>query len=74
MLSSYITCVAISIAFLYGVQILELQKRLDIARQQIRQLPGINYNKEEQLQRLETLRNQLVLKQKLIKKYKHAQF
>lgn len=55
-------------------QILELQKRLENARQQIRQLPGISYNKEEQLQRLETLRNQLVLKQNLIKKYKHTKF
>lgn len=52
----------------------ELQKRLDHARQTIRQLPGIQFNKEEQLERLETLRNQLVLKQQLIKKYKHAQF
>lgn len=55
-------------------QVLELQKRLDTARQTIRQLPGIQFNKEEQLERLETLRNQLVLKQQLIKKYKHTQF
>lgn len=53
---------------------LELQKRFESARNQIRQLPGIDYNQEEQLQRLETLRNQLVLKQQLIKKYKHTQF
>lgn len=55
-------------------QVLELHKRLEAARNQIRQLPGISYNQEEQLQRLETLRNQLVLKQKLIQKYKHTQF
>lgn len=51
-------------------QVLELQKRFESARHQIRQLPGIYFNKEEQLQQLETLRNQLVLKQQLIKKYK----
>lgn len=53
---------------------LELQKRIESSRNQIRQLPGIDYNKEEQLQRLDTLRNQLVLKQQLIKKYKNTQF
>lgn len=53
---------------------IELQKRLDSARAQIKQLPGIDYNKEEQLQRLESLRNQLTLKQQLIKKYKDIQF
>ncbi|GAB0089928.1 Mediator of RNA polymerase II transcription subunit 9 [Sergentomyia squamirostris] len=56
-----------------SVKVLELQKRLDNVRNQIRQLP-IDLNKEEQLQRLETLRNQLLLKQKLLKKYKNIQF
>lgn len=56
------------------MQVLELQKRIESARNQIRQLPGIDYNKEEQLQRLKTLRNQLVLKQQLIKKYKNTQY
>jgi mediator of RNA polymerase II transcription subunit 9 len=51
--------------------VIELQKRLESARQIIRQLPGIEYNKEEQLQKLENLRNQLKLKQQLIKKYKN---
>jgi len=55
-------------------KVLELQKRLDSARAQIRQLTGIEYNKEEQIQRLESLRNQLLLKQQLIKKYKNIQF
>lgn len=51
-------------------QVLELQKRFESARSQIRQLPGIYFNKDEQLQQLENLRNQLILKQKLIKKYR----
>ncbi|XP_055704173.1 mediator of RNA polymerase II transcription subunit 9 isoform X1 [Phlebotomus papatasi] len=54
-------------------KVLELQKRLESVRNQIRQLP-IDLNKEEQLQRLETLRNQLLLKQKLLTKYKNIQF
>ncbi|EAT48764.1 AAEL000221-PA [Aedes aegypti] len=55
-------------------KVLELQKRLDSARITIRQLPGIDYSKEEQLRRLESLRKQLALKQQLIKKYKNVQF
>lgn len=57
-----------------ALQIIELQKRFDSAREQIRQLPGIDYNKEEQQQRLELLRNQLKLKQQLIRKYKDIEF
>ncbi|XP_055704174.1 mediator of RNA polymerase II transcription subunit 9 isoform X2 [Phlebotomus papatasi] len=56
-----------------SLKVLELQKRLESVRNQIRQLP-IDLNKEEQLQRLETLRNQLLLKQKLLTKYKNIQF
>lgn len=55
-------------------KIFELQKRFESAREQIKQLPGIDYNKEEQLQRLELLRSQLKLKQQLIKKYKDTEF
>lgn len=55
-------------------KILELQKRLESARFQINQLPGIDYNKEEQLQKLDLLRKQLKLKQRLIRKYKDTQF
>lgn len=55
-------------------QVQELLKRLDSTRAQIRQLPGINFNKEEQLLRLESLRNQLKLKQDLIRKYKNTEF
>lgn len=53
---------------------IELQRRLDSARSQINRLTGIDYNKEEQLERLESLRNQLKQKQQLIKKYKNIQF
>ncbi|ALC40576.1 MED9, partial [Drosophila busckii] len=55
-------------------KILQLQKRFESAREQIRQLPGIDYNKEEQQQRLELLRSQLKLKQQLIRKYKDTEF
>ncbi|KAH8308970.1 hypothetical protein KR059_004506, partial [Drosophila kikkawai] len=55
-------------------KIFELQKRFESAREQIRQLPGIDYNKEEQQQRLELLRNQLKLKQQLIRKFKDTEF
>lgn len=55
-------------------QVIELQRRLDNARSQINRLSGINYNKDEQLHRLELLRNQLKQKQHLIKKYKNIQF
>ncbi|KAL9695993.1 hypothetical protein quinque_015278 [Culex quinquefasciatus] len=52
-------------------KVLELQKTLEAARATIRQLPGIEFSKEEQLRRLESLRKQLALKQQLIKKYKN---
>ncbi|KAF3424903.1 hypothetical protein E2986_06994 [Frieseomelitta varia] len=58
-------------------KILELQKKLDSARAQIKQkyiikkLPGIEYSKEEQLQKLETLRKQLRLKRELLLKYRN---
>uniref|UniRef100_A0A8D8C715 Mediator of RNA polymerase II transcription subunit 9 n=1 Tax=Culex pipiens TaxID=7175 RepID=A0A8D8C715_CULPI len=55
-------------------KVLELQKTLEAARATIRQLPGIEFSKEEQLRRLESLRKQLALKQQLIKKYKNVQF
>ncbi|XP_058458538.1 mediator of RNA polymerase II transcription subunit 9 [Malaya genurostris] len=55
-------------------KVLELQRRLEIARRIVRQLPGIEFSKEEQLRRLESLRKQLALKQQLIKKYKNVQF
>jgi mediator of RNA polymerase II transcription subunit 9 len=38
---------------------------------QIHRLPGVEYSKEEQLQKLETLRKQLQLKKDLLLKYRH---
>uniref|UniRef100_A0A182YSU5 Mediator of RNA polymerase II transcription subunit 9 n=1 Tax=Anopheles stephensi TaxID=30069 RepID=A0A182YSU5_ANOST len=55
-------------------KVLELQRTLETARATIRKLHGIEYSKEEQLRRLESLRKQLALKQQLIKKYKNVQF
>ena len=52
-------------------KILELQKKLDSTRAQIRRLPEIEYSKEEQLQKLETLRKQLRLKRELLLKYRN---
>lgn len=51
----------------------ELQKRLDKARAEIKELPGIDCNKEEQLQRLDSLHNQMLLKEELILKYKNME-
>ncbi|XP_058795767.1 mediator of RNA polymerase II transcription subunit 9-like isoform X2 [Phymastichus coffea] len=51
-------------------KILELQKKLDSARAQIKRLSGIKYSKEEQLQKLEILRKQLKLKRELLLKYR----
>lgn len=38
---------------------------------QIRRLPGVEYSKEEQLEKLETLRKQLRLKRELLQKYRN---
>lgn len=38
---------------------------------QIRRLPGVEYSKEEQLEKLETLRKQLKLKRELLLKYRN---
>jgi mediator of RNA polymerase II transcription subunit 9 len=38
---------------------------------QIRRLPGVEHSKEEQLQKLETLRKQLQLKKELLLKYRN---
>lgn len=52
-------------------KVLELQKKLDLAREQVRRLPGVEYSKEEQLEKLETLRKQLRLKRELLTKYRN---
>ncbi|XP_050303595.1 mediator of RNA polymerase II transcription subunit 9 [Anthonomus grandis grandis] len=52
-------------------KVLELQKRLDQARADIRLLPGIEFSKEQQLNNLEALKTQLKLKQELLQKYRY---
>ncbi|KAK7079186.1 hypothetical protein SK128_010187 [Halocaridina rubra] len=51
-------------------KVLELQRKIQIAREQVRKLPGVEYSKEEQLKHLEALRKQLMLKKRLLFKYK----
>jgi len=57
-----------------SLKVLELQKRLEQARAEIRQLPGIEYSKEQQLNNLEALKKQLQLKQELLQRYKSLTF
>ncbi|XP_060528411.1 mediator of RNA polymerase II transcription subunit 9-like isoform X1 [Cylas formicarius] len=52
-------------------KVLELQRRLDQARADIRLLPGIEFSKEQQLNHLEALKTQLKLKQELLQKYRY---
>ncbi|XP_046404624.1 mediator of RNA polymerase II transcription subunit 9 [Ischnura elegans] len=51
-------------------KILELQKKLDQAREQVKRLPGVDLSREEQLKRLEFMRTQLRLKRELLLKYR----
>jgi len=52
-------------------KVIELHKKLELAKEQIRRLPGVEYSKEEQLDKLETLRKQLRLKRELLQKYRN---
>ncbi|KAI8435340.1 hypothetical protein MSG28_003665 [Choristoneura fumiferana] len=52
-------------------KVLELQKKFDYARAQIRRLPGIEYNKQDQIKQFEVLRAQLQLKRDLLQKYRN---
>ncbi|KAL0841752.1 hypothetical protein ABMA28_014017 [Loxostege sticticalis] len=52
-------------------KVLELQKKFDVARSQIKRLPGIDYNKQDQLKQFEILRTQLRLKRELLQKYRN---
>ncbi|CAH0718763.1 unnamed protein product, partial [Brenthis ino] len=54
-----------------SLKVLELQKKFDIARSQIRRLPGIEYNKQDQLKQFDILRTQLRLKRELLQKYRN---
>lgn len=53
-----------------NLKIPELKTKLQQSREQINKLPGIEYTKEEQIRRLEALREQLVQKRQLLLKYK----
>lgn len=52
-------------------KILELRNKLQQCREEIQKLPGIDYTKEDQIKKLETLREQLVQKRQLLMKYKN---
>ncbi|XP_043483525.1 mediator of RNA polymerase II transcription subunit 9-like [Leptopilina heterotoma] len=52
-------------------KIVDLQKKLDSVRGQVKKLQGIEHSKEDQLQNLENLRNQLRLKRELLLKYRN---
>ncbi|XP_023953120.2 mediator of RNA polymerase II transcription subunit 9 [Bicyclus anynana] len=54
-----------------SLKVLELQKKFDIARSQVKRLPGIEYNKQDQLKQFEILRTQLQLKRELLQKYRN---
>ena len=49
----------------------ELQKKLESMREYIEKLPGIDLSKEEQERQMEVLRQQLITKTELLKKYKN---
>jgi len=51
-------------------RVLELQRKLDHAREVVKKLPGIELSKEEQLQQIDLLRKQLSLKRDLLNKYR----
>ena len=51
-----------------------LKAKLQLAKEQIAKLPGIDYSEEEQQCHLEQLRQQLVIKTELLIKYKTCNF
>lgn len=54
-----------------STKVLELKKKFDAARAQIKRLPGIDFNKHDQLNQFEILRTQLRLKRDLLQKYRN---
>jgi len=50
----------------------ELQKKLENMREFVEKLPGIDLSKEEQKRQMEVLRQQLITKTELLKKYKNV--
>lgn len=57
-----------------GQKVVELQKKIDHARELVKKLPGIELNKEEQLKQIDLLRKQLGLKRELLNKYRSLTF
>jgi len=53
-----------------SLKVNELQKKLQQTREQIEGLSGIDLSREEQLRQMEVLRQQLVIKTELLRKYK----
>ncbi|BES97392.1 Mediator of RNA polymerase II transcription subunit 24 [Nesidiocoris tenuis] len=51
-------------------KLIELHKKLELARDQIKRLPGVEYSQEQQIEKLEGLRKQLRLKRELLLKYR----
>ena len=51
-------------------KIQDLNKKIEVVRELVKKLPGIDFTKEEQAAQLKALKKQLLLKQELIKKYK----
>jgi len=51
-------------------RVLELQRKLEHAREVVRRLPGVEHSKDEQLQQIDVLRKQLALKRDLLAKYR----
>ncbi|KAL0266363.1 UNVERIFIED_CONTAM: hypothetical protein PYX00_008930 [Menopon gallinae] len=54
-----------------ALKILELEKKLNQAREQINRLPGIELSQEEQLKQVDSLRKQVALKRQLLNKYRN---
>lgn len=50
----------------------ELQRKLETMREFVEKLPGIDLSKEEQQRQMEVLRQQLITKTELLKKYKNV--
>lgn len=53
-----------------AVKIQELRGKLQLCRDLIHKLPGVDYSREEQLRKVDALRNQLARKRELLIKYK----
>jgi len=51
-------------------KIQDLNKKIEVARELVKKLPGVDFTKEEQAAQLKALKKQLQLKQELIQKYK----